>query len=69
MIMFPYHTPYDGPLGTLIMGQPYDFFPNPTLWFPKIRGTPSHHPFIDGTVRYKQSIEILGYPIYGNPHI
>ena len=56
MIMFPHHTPYDGPLGTLIMGQPYDFFPNPTLWFPKIRGTPSHHPFIDGIFRYKQSI-------------
>ena len=67
--MFPYHTPYDGPLGTLIMGQPYDFFPNPTLWFPKIRGTPSHHPFIDGIFRYKQSIWLLGYPIYGNPHI
>jgi hypothetical protein len=56
MIMFPHHTPYDGPLGTLIMGQPYDFLPNPTLWFPKIRGTPSHHPFIDGIFRYKQSI-------------
>ena len=65
----PSSTPYDGPLGTLIMGQPYDFFPNPTLWFPKIRGTPSHHPFIDGIFRYKQSIWLLGYPIYGNPHI
>ena len=31
------------------------------------RGTPSHHPFIDGIFPYKPSI--LDTPIIGNPHI
>ena len=35
-------------------------------WFPEI-GVPPNHPFLDGIFPYKPTI--LGYPIYGNPHL